>query len=348
MYIKRILVIILLLGVVAMGLFSYFVYNTLMVPNTNFKEDKVYVYVKSGSSYAEAFQEIKQYLKDPEKFEIVARQKKYVQHVKAGRFVLTRDMTNLDIITALRSTNEPISLVFNNQDRLQNLAQRVSVQIEADSSSLMEAMTDSIFLSQNDFTAQTALNMYIPNKYQFYWNTSAKSFRDRMYKEYQSFWNDDRIAKAEALGLTPNEVQILASIVQKETARVDERNRVAGVYMNRLKRGMKLDADPTVIYALKNQQGVYDTTTIKRVLYKDLEIESPYNTYLNVGLPPGPIAMPDISSIDAVLNYEDHNFIFFVADPENPGYHKFAQTHNQHINNKRAYTNWLRKMKINR
>lgn len=347
MYIKRILLIIALIGLVAMGIFSYYIYNTLLVPNTGFNNEKAYVYVKSDATYQDVHDEIKPLLKDVDKFDVVAKQKKYVNNVKPGRYAIFKDMNNLEIINVLRSKNEPLGITFNNQNRLPDLAQRISKQIEADSVSLMAAMTDSTFLAKNGFTPLNALEMYIPNKYEFYWNTSASKFRDRMLKEYKRFWNDKRLAKADSIGFTPNEVQIIASIVQKETAQVKERRRVAGVYINRLKRGMKLEADPTVIYAIKHKNQAYDTI-IKRVLYADLKTDSPYNTYLRAGLPPGPISMPDISSIDAVLNYEKHNFLYFVADPKNPGYHKFSKSLRQHNIYKQAYIQWLKKLNIRR
>jgi|SRR5690625_1156822 len=348
MYIRRILVIVALLIALGMAGFSYFVYNTLLVPNTAFEEDYVNIYIKSNSNYSEVYHQLEPLLKHPEKFDIVASQKKYINNIRPGRYILSKDMTNNDIITVLRSRNTPVSVVFNNQERLPQLAGRIAQQIEADSLELLQTMTDSVFLSLHDFKTETALNMYIPNKYEFYWNTSAERFRERMLSEYKRFWNEKRLAQAEKIGLSPSEVQNLASIVQKETSMVDERQRVAGVYMNRIKNGWKLEADPTVIYALKNRGLDYDTTTIKRVLYKDLKVESPYNTYLNEGIPPGPIAMADISSIDAVLNYENHDYFFFVADPSNPGYHKFAKTYAQHNRNKNEYVRWLSKMKINR
>lgn len=348
MYIKRILLGIVLLGLLGLGVFSYFVYNTLLTPNTNFEEDHQYVYIKTNSKFGDVMEQLSPLLIHPDKFEITARQKKYNIHIKPGRYKLTKGMSNNDLINALRSGNEPVSIIFNNQDRLEFLAGRISHQIEADSLELYQAMTDPEFLKENNFTKETALNMYVPNKYQFYWNTSAADFRNRMLTEYQRFWNEKRISAAEALGMTPSQVQTMASIVQKETARVDERPRVAGVYMNRYKIGMKLDADPTVIYALKNKETGFDTITIKRVLYKDLEFKSPYNTYLNVGLPPGPISMPDISSVDAVLNYEKHDFFYFVSDPSNPGYHKFAKTLSQHNANRNEYIKWINKLKIKR
>jgi|SRR5690625_392997 len=348
MYIRRILVAVAILIALGMGGFSYFVYDVLLTPNTSFEENQVNIYIKSDANYPEVYRQLKPFLKSPEKFDRVALQKKYISNVRPGRFILEKDMSNNDIISVLRSGNTPVHIIFNNQDRLTELAGRIAEQIEADSTELIKAMTDSLFLAENNFNQETVLNMYIPNKYEFYWNTSAEQFRKRMLTEYNRFWNENRLVKAEKIGLSPTEVQNLAAIVQKETSQVEERERVAGVYMNRINKNWKLEADPTVIYALKNRGLNYDTTTIKRVLYKDLEIESPYNTYLHEGIPPGPIAMPDISSIDAVLNYENHDYFFFVADPKNPGYHMFAKTYAQHNRNKQHYIKWLRKMSINR
>ncbi len=343
MYIKRIIAATALIGLVAMGIFSYYVYNTLLSPNTAFNNTEAYVYIETGATYQEVFKQLKPLLKDPDKFDVVAHHKSYVNYVKPGRYIIKKGMNNNQIITVLRSKNKPFPVVFNNQERLQNLAHRIAGQIEADSSSLIKAMTDSTFLAENHFTRQDALNMYIPNQYEFYWNTSATSFRDRMLKEYKKFWNKTRLQKAKALHLTPNQVQILASIVQEETTKPDERKRIAGVYLNRLNRNMKLQADPTVIYAIKKKTMQFDTV-IKRVLYKDLKTKSPYNTYIHTGLPPGPICMPDISSINAVLNYTKSDYLYFVADPERPGYHKFSKTLAQHNRYKKAYVDWLNKL----
>jgi UPF0755 protein len=189
--------------------------------------------------------------------------------------------------------------------------------------------------------------MYIPNSYEFFWNISAEKFRERMAKEYRKFWNADRKAKAEKLGLTPIQVYILASIVHKETVKTDERPRVAGVYLNRLNRGIKLEADPTVIYAMKKQANDF-SLVVKRVLNKDLQTNSPYNTYMYEGLPPGPIAMPDISAIDAVLNPEHHNYIYFCASVTNFGYHEFAVTAAQHEANRQKYVAWINAQGIKR
>jgi UPF0755 protein len=191
------------------------------------------------------------------------------------------------------------------------------------------------------------LSVFIPNTYEFFWDTTAEKVREKMAKEYRKFWNAERVAKAEALGLTPLQVSSLAAIVHKETVKADERPVVAGVYLNRLKKGMKLEADPTVIYAMKKQSGDFDQV-IKRVLNKDLVIDSPYNTYKNYGVPPGPIAMPDISAIDAVLNPAKHNYIYFCASVTNFGYHEFAVTPAQHEVNRQKYIAWVNKMGISR
>src|SRR5690554_4188112 len=345
MYIRKILLAIVLIGLVIGGIFSYYVYQTIFAPNTAFEEKTVFVYISSTDNYLDVRNQLNDKLIDLESFDVVARKKGYTQNIKPGKYAIPKDADNNSIINALRSQNIPMRISFNNQETLTNLAGRIAEQIEADSISLLQTMLDETFLIENGFTAETALAMYIPNTYEFYWNSSAKTFRERMLKEYHNFWNEDRKAKAEERNLSPVEVINLAAIVQKETAMTAERPRVAGVYLNRLKRGMLLQADPTVIYAIKKQSGNFDTI-IKRVLYKDLEIDSPYNTYKYAGIPPGPIAMPDISSIDAVLNPEKHDYLYFVADVDNPGYHLFAKTLAQHNRNKQHYVRWVNQQRI--
>ena len=336
-----------LLGLVAMAFVSYKIYDLVFAPNTEFDEDQVAIFIRSDDEYADVRKQLDTLLKNVEEFDMVAQKKGYASNIRAGKYILRKGMNNNEIVNALRRGNVPVSVTYNNQERLEDLAGRISRQIEADSVSLLKAMKDTAFLQDNDLDLQNALGMYIPNKYEFFWNTSAEGFRERMLTEYKRFWNEERLAKAEAIGLTPQEVTVIASIVQKETAKVSERPKVAGVYMNRINNGWKLDADPTVIYAIKNKNQNFDTI-IKRVLYKDLTLDSPYNTYLYGGLPPGPIFMPDISSIDAVLNYEKHDYFFFVADVENFGYHKFAETLAQHNRNKQEYVRWINQQSIYR
>lgn len=347
MYIRKILLAILVLSVVVGGIFAYTVYSNIFSPNTAFENEKAYLFVSSDASFDEVMEDIAPLLKDVNSFAAVAKRKGYSSNVKPGHYAIEKGMNNNEIINSIRSKNLPVKVSFNNQERLENLAGRVAQQLEVDSLTLLNVMRDPDFLKRADLNAQTALTMYIPNSYEFFWNSSAEAFRDRMFKEYKRFWNNDRIAKARALKLTKSEVYTIASIVQKETAKVDERPRVAGVYLNRIRKGIKLDADPTVIYAVKSKANDWDME-IKRVLYKDLKTDSPYNTYRNAGIPPGPIFMPDISSIEAVLNAEKHDYYYFVANVERFGYHKFAKTLDQHNANSAAYRRWISQQGVKR
>lgn len=347
MYIKKILLAIVFIGLAVAAYFAYYVYATMFVANTNFNNDVAYIYVPTNASYAEVREQLDPLLKNIDRFDALATQKKYTTNIKAGRFAIKKGMNNNDIINSIRSNNLPINLSFNNQESLEKLAGRIGVQIEADSLSLLEAMQDTVFLQENGFKPTTSLGMYIPNTYEFFWNTSAEQFRDRMLTEYQRFWTDARKLKAEAIKLTPNEVITLASIVHEESKARDEQPRIAGVYLNRLRIGMPLQADPTLKFAAY-QLPQYEDTVIKRVLNIHKEIDSPYNTYKFAGLPPGPIAMPDVSAIDAVLNYEKHNYLYFAADAQRLGYHKFAKTLSQHNLNAREYQRYLSSQGINR
>jgi UPF0755 protein len=347
MYIKKLLWAVALIGIVIAAYFAYFVYSAMFKPNTAFNNEIAYIFIPTNASYNEVRSQLDTLLIDIGKFDALAKQKKYISNIKAGKYAIKKGMNNNDIINSIRSNNIPVKVAFNNQETLEDLAGRISTQIEADSLSLLQAMASESFLKSNGFETKTALGMYIPNSYEFFWNTSEEQFRDRMLKEYHHFWNASRMEKAQALNLSPTEIMTLASIVQKETTKVDERPRVAGVYINRLKAGMPLQADPTVIYAIKEQSGDFKQT-IKRVLYKDLELDSPYNTYKYAGLPPSLITMPDISSIDAVLNYEKHDYYYFVADINNFGYHKFAKSLAQHNKNRQDYVRWINQQGVNR
>lgn len=347
MYIKRILLFILLTGLVAGGIFAYTIYGAIFAPNTAFDNDEAYLYIPSDAKFGEVRELLSPLVEDLDSFEQVANRKGYSANIKGGKYAIKKGMNNNEIINALRSNNIPIKVAFNNQETLADLAGRISVQIEPDSISLLNAFQQGDFLKANGFNDDTKLAMYLPNSYEFFWNTSAEKFRDRMLKEYKAFWNDSRLEKAKSQNLNPNEVIALASIVHKETAKVEERPRVAGLYLNRLRNGMLLQADPTVIYAIKKHSDNFDLV-IKRVLYKDLEVDSPYNTYKYAGVPPGPITMPDISAIEAVLSPEKHDYIYMVANVEDFGYHKFAKTAAQHNRNKVQYIRWINAQKINR
>lgn len=314
-------------------------YNKFYKPNTSFEDESIFLYVMEGDSLA--FRDsISKYIKSEKTFYKAAEKLDYLENQKTGRYKISKDIGNNDIVNSLKFNNTPVNVIFNNQERIENLAGRVSKQIYEDSASLVKAFKDKNFLSINNFNNDNVLSMFIPNSYEVYWNVKPEDFRDKMLNEYNKFWNQQRANKAEQLGLSKLEVISLASIVQKESVKVDERPTIAGVYINRLKKRMRLQADPTVIYSIKDYYKNFDTI-IRRVLYRDLRLKSRYNTYRINGLPPGPIAMPDISAIDAVLDYEKHNYIFFVADPYNRGYHLFARNLSEHNRNKRVYTRWL-------
>ncbi len=347
MYFKKILIAIALIGLIIAGLFANYIYGVMLVDNTAFNNNEAYIYVPSNATYVDVREQLKPLLKDIDKFDALAKQKKYVSNIKAGRFVVKKGMNNNDIINSIRSKNLPIKIVFNNQTNLETLAGRISMQIEADSLKLFEVMKDEAFLKDNSFSNATALGMYIPNSYEFFWNTSAIEFRDRMLKEYKRFWNDNRQAKAKAIELTQDEVMALASIVYEESKQAVEQPRIAGVYLNRLRIGMPLQADPTLKFAAYKLPQ-YKNTVIKRVLNVHKEIDSPYNTYMYAGLPPGLITMPDISAIDAILNYEKHKYLYFAADAKRLGYHKFAKNLSQHNANAREYQRYLSSQGINR
>ena len=322
--------------IVAVGIFVFVKYFT---SNTNFSKKEFYVTIPSNSKYEDVKKIISPFIDNFSSFETIGNLRKYPANVKSGRFLFKKGMSSFQLVSTLRR-NVPVNLAFNNQERLENLCTRISSQIEPDTTKLLNAFRDSLFLKQNKFTKNNVIALFIPNSYEFYWNTTAEKFRDKMLSEYQKFWTSERLAKAKKLNLTPVEVITLASIVHKETVKTDERPVVARVYLNRLAVGMPLQADPTVIYSLKLRDNNFDQI-IKRVLYNDLLINSSYNTYKVLGLPPGPIAMPDISAIDAVLNPDDNDYIFFCASVSKFGYHEFAATLQQHDVNRKKYTDWL-------
>ena len=326
--------------------YGFILVRQIFSDNTKFSENQVYVYVPTDSNYDGVKKIIAPYIQNMNRFELVAEKRNYPENVKPGRFLLTKGMNSYNLVKSLRS-NVPVNLAFNNQERLENFAGRVGSQIEADSLSLLKSFKDSIFLKENGFTEENVLAMFIPNTYELYWNTSAEKFRDKMIKEYRNFWNKERTAKAARQGLTPIEATVLASIVHKESVKKDERPRIAGVYLNRLRLQMPLQADPTVIYALKKKSNDFNQI-IKRVFYNDLTMSSPYNTYMNTGLPPGPIAMPDITALEAVLNPEKNNYIYFCASVDRFGYHEFAATLGEHNKNAKKYSDWINSQGVKR
>ncbi len=341
---KRALLLLIIGVAIIFGAIAFTFYNKIYATNTS---QETTIYIPSNSDFDTVVELISPVLKNKSSFAWVAKKKNYPNTIKAGKYQLKEGMNNNDLINLLRSGNQvTLKLSFNNQDTLEKLAGRIAEQIEPDSTNILIAMTDEVFLSKNKIKKEDVLGMYIPNSYEFYWTTNANDFRNKMLKEFYSFWTPTKKEQAKKQGLTVDEVITLASIVQKETASVTERPRVAGLYLNRLNNKWPLQADPTIIFALKQKHG--QATVIRRVLLKDLEIDSKYNTYKYIGLPPGPISMPDISSINAVLNPEDHEYFYMCADVENLGKHAFAKTLAQHNRNAAKYQRWISKQGINR
>ena len=321
-----------------MGSFSLYVYKVMFKSNTSFDEKSKDLYIKTGTSYNQLLNQIESYVLNVDDFDVLAKRKKY--NVKPGKYQIKNGMNNNEIINSLRSNNITVNVIYNNIVDLNDLAGKISNQIEADSISFLNSFKTEFF-KERGFDERNILSMYIPNSYNFFWNTSVKKFNKRMFEEYTKFWqNNNRVEKANKIGLTRNEVMILASIVYEESKQNIELRKIAGVYINRLNDNWKLGADPTVKFAAY-QLEEYKNTIIRRVLNKHLKIDSPYNTYKYYGLPPGIISMPSIQAIDAVLNYEKHNYYFFAADPSNPGYHSFAKSLSEHKRNARKFHRYL-------
>jgi UPF0755 protein len=272
--------------------------------------------------------------------EWVSLRKHYPQAIRPGRYVVRKGISCNQLINILRGGRQsPVTVTFNNIRTLYDLAGRVGGQIEADSSELIAFLADTGRYSKDGFSRDDVISVFIPDSYEFFWNTGADGFYRKMLKEYRKFWTDERSEKAKGLGLTRKEVSVLASIVREEATRSDEKPRIAGVYINRLRRGIPLQADPTVKFAVNN-------FTISRVLKKHLLIDSPYNTYIYQGLPPGPIDCPSAEDIDAVLNAEKHDYLFFVAKADLSGYHNFSRTLGEHNRYASEYQRELNRRRI--
>ncbi|MBO7132971.1 MAG: endolytic transglycosylase MltG [Bacteroidales bacterium] len=339
---KIIIPLLLIFAILIAGLFiAYKAYNYAYSPNVT-AENETYIYIPTGSNFDNVMEILRSSGKvnDMESFAKVAEYKKYGEKVLPGKYKLENGMSNNELVNMLRSGRQtPVNVTFISVRSLDILAGKVCTNIEADSAEIAKVLKDNATAEKYGFNSRTFCSMFIPNTYEFWWNTSADEFVQRMADEYKKFWNDDRKAKANALGLSQSQVSTLASIVESETQKNDEKARIAGVYINRLKKDWLLQADPTVVFAAGD-------FSIKRILNKHLEINSPYNTYKYKGLPPGPICIPSTKSIDAVLNYEHHNYMFFCAKEDFSGYHNFATTNAQHEANARRYHDALRKAGI--
>jgi UPF0755 protein len=303
-----------------------------------------YFYVHTGWTYADVLNSLEEHkiIKSRSSFDWVSKLKKYDKNIKPGRYRILENMSNRALINMLRKgEQEPVHFTLNAVHSKQQLASRVGGKLEADSLVLLHMLNDDAYLSRFGMNSNTILTLFVPETYEFYWTTSAEEFMDRMAKEYKKFWTDDRKSRAHSIGLSQTEVITLASIVQEEQSRYDdEKPVIAGVYLNRIHDHMPLQSDPTVRFVL----GDY---TVNRILSEDLHIESPYNTYLHTGLPPGPICFPEASSVDAVLNHQKHKYLYMCAE-FGTGRHNFAETFEQHKANARRYREALDEAGIKR
>lgn len=314
--------------------FGFWLYKTIMSPNVQTADGKdVELFIPTGSDYGQvrAILANAHCIVNEKSFNWVAQKKEYPENIHPGHYVVKNGMNNNQLVNMLRGgLQAPVKVTFNNIRDVDMLAGRIAAQIEADSTSLSNLLHNQEYINKLGFNSHTIPALFFPNTYELYWNTDAEGFIIRMFQEYNKFWTEERKQQAFSKGLTPIQVSTLASIVNKETNMSDEMPRVAGVYLNRLKNNWLLQADPTLIFA-------WNDYTIRRVLNHHKEIESPYNTYKYPGLPPGPICIPSLAAVKAVLNAENHQYFFFCAKEDFSGYHNFAKTLAEHNRNAAKY-----------
>lgn len=330
----RIIILSLAIAIIIGLIIVFNLFRLVLKPNVSTRDkESVSVFIPAGAGY----NDVKNILYgqgliiNHRSFEWMAERKNYPALIKPGHYRVKNHMNNNDLVNMLRSgAQTPIKLIFNNIRKLDELAGKMSHQVQADSLSFLKCWKDSKFLKSLNTTPEKVILIFIPNTYEVWWTDDAYEITGRMYEEYLAFWTDERKKKAEAVRLSTAEVTILASIVDKETQKNDEKPLIAGVYLNRLRKNWPLQADPTVVYAVGDFE-------LKRVLTVHTQIDSPYNTYIHQGLPPGPICIPSIASIDAVLNYKKHDYMFFCAKADMSGYHSFSRTLAEHNRYARAY-----------
>ncbi|MEA3450524.1 MAG: endolytic transglycosylase MltG [Bacteroidota bacterium] len=317
---------------------AFGIYKLMFSPNITSANENTYLFVPTGSSFQNVVDllEDDSLLKNKKTFMLTAKIKKYSGSVKAGKYKLDIDETNWHLINKLRSGNQkPLNIIVPSVRLVDDLSDKVSAKLEFSEDKFSNLIHDKDFLDSLGYDENTISTLFLPNTYEFYWNTSAKEFIKRMKKEHNKFWTTKRLEKAKKINLSPLEVSILASIVQSEQMQHrDERARIAGLYLNRLNKGIMLQSDPTVVFAIGD-------FSIKRVLDYMLKKKSPYNTYLYRGLPPGAILIPELQSIDAVLNAEKNDYIFMCAKEDFSGYHYFAIKLSDHIMYAKRYHNAL-------
>ena len=336
---KRILLTIFLVLLIAGTYCAWVVFG----PTISAPENK-YFYIKTGSVYADVKNELKNrgIISGTFFFDKIAKQVKYDKNIKAGKYEIKNGMSLINLVRMLKGGRQsPVRFVINKIRTKEDLAGKIGEQFEVDSAEVINFITNNDSLVKYHVDSNTMMTIIIPNSYLFWWNSSLKNIITRFADQKEKFWNGKRSQKAAALNFTPNQVYTIASIVEEETVKEEDKGPIASVYMNRIKKGMKLEADPTVKYAMRD-------FGLKRILHGHLQYPSLYNTYQHLGLPPGPIATPSINTIDAVLDAPKTDYIFFVAKPDFNGYSNFASTYQEHLVFAKAYQHALDSLIISR
>jgi UPF0755 protein len=322
---------------------SVYTYQMLYSPNFLINSEDKFIIIDDNTDFNELIKKLEDdtLINDILSFSFLSKIMEYQENIKIGAYKVKMNMTNYDMITMLRSGNQtPIKLTFSYARKMDDLAEKITSKLKMSKDDLLNYLNDNID-DYNGFEKSDIISVFLPDTYEVYWNVSPKNLTNKMYSEYKKFWNSERIAKLENINLNEKEAIVLASIVASETRMLDEADRVAGLYINRLRKNMRLQADPTLIFAAND-------FTIRRVLNKHKKIKSPYNTYIHKGLPPGPIRLVPKQYIDAVLNYEEHNFIYMCAKEDFSGYHAFATNLSDHNRNARKFQIALNMKKIYR
>ncbi len=317
--------------------FVFYTYQIVYTPNILVDRDDRTFIIRSGYTFRKVQEELGKggFVNDMVSFSFLARIKDYDKRIMPGRYMLRRNMTNLQALAVLASgQKQAVKVTFTNVRLVEELGEKITKNIGVTPSEFDEALDDFVETNTEGFTKDNVISMFLPNTYEVYYNVLPDELIERLHTEYKKFWNETRLAKAKEIGLTPFEVSTLASIVQAESVKKEEAETIAGLYINRLKKNIPLQADPTLVFATRDFGA-------KRILNTHKEVDSPYNTYRNAGLPPGPINMPQIYTLDAVLNYQKHSYIYMCAREDFSGYHNFATTLTEHNKNARRYQNAL-------
>jgi UPF0755 protein len=341
---QKIIILTIVVVTVLLSSFTFYFYQVIYAPNFLVEKASRHLYLPTGATFEDVQKIIykQKFVNDPVAFGMLAKFMDYDEMVKPGRYLIDQNASNLDVIRKLRiGDQDPVRITFSQARYFADMASKLTANIELDSSDLLTLLEKPETAAQYGFDRQSFPCMFIPNTYEVYWTISADELLVRMKSEYDQFWTDERLQKARSIGLTPIQVAILASIVQAEISHYDEASAVAGLYLNRLERNMFLQADPTLVFAIGD-------FSIRRVLNIHKQVESPYNTYKYIGLPPGPINFPSIKSLDAVLDAEDHNYLYMCAKADFSGYHDFSTNLRDHQNKARNYQKALNKARLYR